>query len=232
MDPYVKQWLKNIISIRIMLDPNMMKALPMIAAKNPAMARQMIVNTVRREGISNLFKTLGPAGGLAFNQGGLLGFGTSGPMGLGIMQGLGEDPQRVLALTKLASAFPWLLPAGWAMNKMQPLIPGQEGGLGGTGGPRLANWASKIFPGVQSHEEWLAGGGGIGPLGGTFIPRLRKFFGDEDPFPDIQEITVQGKKKSPSVASSPWSNSAGFHGQGYLPQGAQIDLSTQYGGKK
>jgi hypothetical protein len=176
MDPYVKQWLKNIISIRIMLDPNMMKALPMIAAKNPAMARQMIVNTVRREGISNLFNTLGPAGGLAFNQGGLLGFGTSGPMGLGIMQGLGEDPQRVLALTKLASAFPWLLPAGWAMNKMQPLIPGQQGGLGGTGGPRLANLASKLTEwgprgGVPSHQEWITGGGGTGPLGGTFLPR-------------------------------------------------------------
>ena len=228
MDQWTKDWLKNIIQQRIMSDPNMMKTLPIIAAKNPTMAKNMIIKMVRGEGISGLFNTFGVAAGLTFNQGGPLGFGGMS----GIMQGLQNDPKRVLALAKLASAFPWLLPAGWAMNKIQPLIAGQEGGLGGTGGPRLANWASKIFPGVQSHEEWLAGGGGIGPLGGTFIPRLRKFFGDEDPFPDIQEITVQGKKKSPSVASSPWSNSAGFHGQGYLPQGAQIDLSTQYGGKK
>jgi len=176
MDPYVKQWLKNIIKIRIMLDPNMMKTLPIIAAKNPAMAKQMIVNTVRKEGISNLFKTLGAAGGLAFNQGGLLGFGTSGPMGLGILEGLGKDPQRVLALSKLASAFPWLLPAGMALNKIQPLIPGQEGGLKGTFGPRAANLASKLTEwgprgGVQSHQEWITGGGGTGPLGGTFLPR-------------------------------------------------------------
>ena len=76
MDPYVKQWLKNIIKIRIMLDPNMMKTLPMhLAAKNPAMAKQMIVNTVRREGISYvLLKHLDQSGGIAIsNQGGLLG---------------------------------------------------------------------------------------------------------------------------------------------------------------
>jgi len=176
MSPQAKQWLKNIIKIRIMLDPNMMKALPIIAATNPAMAKQMIVNAVRREGISNLFQTFGPAGGLAFNQGGLLGFGTSGPLGLGILEGLGKDPKRVLALSKLAAAFPWLIPAGWALNKAQELIPGQEGGLKGTLGPRAANLASKLTEwgprgGVQSHQEWITGGGGIGPMGGTFLPR-------------------------------------------------------------
>ena len=235
-----------------MLDPNMMKMLPIIAAKNPAMAKQMIINTVRREGISNLFQTFGPAGGLAFNQGGPLGFGTSGPMGMGILEGLGNDPKRVLALSKLTAAFPWLLPAGWAMNKIQPLIPGQEGGLKGTLGPRAANLASKLTEwgprgGVQSHQQWISGGGGTGPLGGTFLPRAAGWasrLGIQGT-PASRGTGILGGKVGPWFADLfgfdriPKGSSGGgrkkkeeeYTSTGYIPQGTQIDLSKGYGKK-
>ena len=158
-----------------MLDPNMMKTLPIIAAKNPAMAKQMIVNTVRREGLSKLFKTFGPAGGLAFNQGGLLGFGTSGPMGMGIQQSMMRNPVATVGKLRFAMAFPGITGIGWLMDKFLP-SGGERARLGATFGPRLADAASKLTEwgprgGVQSHQEWITGGGGTGPLGGTFLPR-------------------------------------------------------------
>jgi len=239
MNPQVKQWLKNIIKIRIMLDPNMMKLLPIIAATNPAMAKQMVVNTVRREGIRNLFQYFGPAGGLAFNQGGLLGFGTSGPLGLGILEGLGKDPKRVLALSKLAAAFPWLIPAGWALNQAQELIPGQKGGLKGTLGPRAANLASKLTEwgprgGVQSHQEWITGGGGIGPLGGTFLPRATAWgsrLGIQGT-PASRGTGIFGGKAGPWIADllgfDPISKSKGSSGRGGNYQASTAGSGSTY----
>ena len=56
------------------------------------------------------------------------------------------------------------------MDKFLP-SGGERGGLGATLGPRLADAASGIFPGVKSTQDWLSSGGGTGPMGGTFLPR-------------------------------------------------------------
>ena len=240
MDPVVKQFFKNMIKTWIMLDPKMIKTLPAVWMKNPAMAKDMIINTVRNEGLNTIFQKYGPIASLMFHEGGPLGLGTTGPMGMGVQQSMLRDPVATIGKLRFAMAFPGITGIGWLMDKFLP-SGGERGGLGATFGPRLADAASKIFPGVQSTEDWLRGGGGTGIMGGTFMPRIKKFFGNVFGVkPSIEEIEVTAQKRPPriegqtseaAVKTDPWSNLGGMAGQGYLPQGAQIDLSKGYGKK-
>ena len=175
MDPYVKQWLKNMVKTYVMLDPKMIKALPAVAMKNPAMAKQMVLNSVRNEGLNTIFQKYGPIASIMFHEGGPLGLGTTGPMGMGIKESMMRNPLATVGKLRFAMAFPGITGIGWLMDKFLP-SGGQRGGLGATFGPRLADAASKMFPGVQSTEDWLRGGGGTGIMGGTFMPRIKNFF--------------------------------------------------------
>ena len=175
MDPYVKQWLKNMVKTYMMINPNMAKTFPAVAMKNPAMAKQMVINAVRNEGLNTIFQKYGPIASVMFHEGGPLGLGTSGPMGMGIQQSMMRDPLATVGKLKFAMAFPGITGIGWLMDKFLP-SGGQRGGLGATFGPRLADTASKLIEwgprgGILSTQDWLRSGGGIGPMGGTFLPR-------------------------------------------------------------
>ena len=177
MDPVVKQIFKNMIKTWIMLDPKMITTLPAVWMKNPAMAKQMILNTVRNEGLNTIFKKYGPIASIMFHEGGPLGLGTTGPMGMGIQQSMMRDPLGTVGKLRFAMAFPGITGIGWLVDKFFP-TGGERGPLGATFGPRLADAASKIFPGVQSTQDWLRGGGGTGIMGGTLGPRIKNFFGN------------------------------------------------------
>ena len=175
MDPYVKQWLKNMVKTYIMLDPKMIKALPAVAMKNPAMAKQMILNSVRNEGLNTIFRKYGPIASIMFHEGGPLGLGTTGPMGMGIKESMMRDPLGTVGKLRFAMAFPGVAGIGWLMDKFLP-SGGERGGLGATFGPRLADAASKLTEwgprgGILSTKDWLSSGGSTGPMGGTFLPR-------------------------------------------------------------
>ena len=175
MDPYVKQWLKNMVKTYVMLDPKMIKALPAVAMKNPAMAKQMVLNSVRNEGLNTIFQKYGPIASIMFHEGGPLGLGTTGPMGMGIKESMMRNPVATVGKLKFAMAFPGITGIGWLMDKFLP-SGGERGGLGATFGPRLADAASKLTEwgprgGILSTQDWLRGGGGTGPMGGTFLPR-------------------------------------------------------------
>tara|TARA_Y100000310_G_scaffold79041_1_gene75700 strand:- start:138 stop:338 length:201 start_codon:yes stop_codon:yes gene_type:complete len=60
MDPVVKQFFKNMVKTWIMLDPKMISTFPAVWMKNPAMAKQMIINTVRNESLNTIFQKYGP----------------------------------------------------------------------------------------------------------------------------------------------------------------------------
>ena len=175
MDPVVKQFFKNMVKTWIMLDPKMISTFPAVWMKNPAMAKQMIINTVRNESLNTIFQKYGPIASIMFHEGGPLGLGTTGPMGMGIQQSMLRDPVGTVGKIRFAMAFPGITGIGWLMDKIFP-TGGERGGLGATFGPRLADAASKLTEwgprgGILSTQDWLRGGGGAGPMGGTFLPR-------------------------------------------------------------
>ena len=175
MDPAVKQFFKSMIKTWIMLDPKMIKTLPAVAMKNPAMAKQMVINAVRNEGLNTIFQKYGPIASIMFHEGGPLGLGTTGPMGLGIKESMMRNPLATVGKLRFAMAFPGITGIGWLMDKFLP-SGGERGGLGATFGPRLADAASKLTEwgprgGILSTKDWLRSGGGTGPMGGTFLPR-------------------------------------------------------------
>ena len=225
MDPYVKQWLKNMVKTYMLINPNMAKTFPAVAMKNPAMAKQMVINAVRNEGLNTIFQKYGPIASIMFHEGGPLGLGTSGPMGMGIQQSMMRDPLATVGKLRFAMAFPGITGIGWLMDKFLP-SGGERGGLGATFGPRLADAASKIFPGVQSTEDWLRGGGGTGIMGGTFMPRIKNFFsnifGGGSGGGGIQEIdmsTLPTKRGSVEEEYTP---------TGYTPQGEYSGSSSAF----
>ena len=277
MDPYVKQWLKNMVKTYVMVDPKMIKAFPVVAMKNPAMAKQMVLNSVRTEGFNTIFKKYGPIASIMFHEGGPLGLGTSGPMGMGIQQSMMRDPLATWGKLRFAMAFPGVTGIGYLFNKLFP-SGGEKGGLTTTFGPRLADAASKLTEwgprgGILSTQDWLSSGGGTGPMGGTFLPRAAGWASrvGMDLTPAQRGTGIFGGKAGPWLADlfgfdpiTKGSSGRGGNYQastagsgstywdpvnqmyidkstgkeyvdtrtGYIPQGAQIDLSTQYGGKK
>ena len=252
MDPYVKQWLKNMVKTYIMLDPKMIKALPAVAMKNPAMAKQMVLNSVRNEGLNTIFQKYGPIASIMFHEGGPLGLGTTGPMGLGIKESMMRNPLATVGKLRFAMAFPGITGIGWLMDKFLP-SGGERGGLGATFGPRLADAASKLTEwgprgGILSTQDWLRGGGGTGPMGGTFLPRAAGWasrLGIQGT-PASRGTGILGGKVGPWLADLfgfdpiPKGSSGGGRKKkeeeyaptgGYVSQGAQIDLSKGYGKK-
>ena len=137
------------------------------------------------------------------------------------------------------------------MDKFLP-SGGERGGLGATFGPRLADAASKLTEwgprgGILSAQDWSRGGGGTGPMGGTFLPRATAWgsrLGIQGT-PASRGTGIFGGKVGPWLADlfgfdpSPKGSSGGgrkkkeeeYTPTGYVSQGAQIDLSSGYGKK-
>ena len=169
----------NLLASGLMSSPNARKYLPLLGLMaNPSSAGGMFKGLAQRAGIGKLFEKFGPAASLLFNQGGAFGLGTGGPLGQGVLPGLATNPLGTVSKMKFLGAHPLVGLAGLLMNKLSERKEGQTGPLGQGFGPQIANIASNIFPGVQSHEQWLSGGGGTGILGGTFMPRVKNFFGN------------------------------------------------------
>jgi len=175
MDQWTKDWLKNMVKTYVVLNPQMIKTLPIVAMTNPAMARDMVLNSVRNEGLNTIFQKYGPIASIMFHEGGPLGLGTTGPMGMGIQQSMMNNPLATIGKLRFAMAFPGVTGIGYLFNKLFP-SGGEKGGLTTTFGPRLADAASKLTEwgprgGVLSTQDWLSSGGGTGPMGGTLLPR-------------------------------------------------------------
>ena len=277
MDQWTKDWLKNMVKTYVVLNPQMIKTLPIVAMTNPAMARDMVLNSVRTEGLNTIFKKYGPIASIMFHEGGPLGLGTTGPMGMGIQQSMMNNPLATIGKLRFAMAFPGVTGIGYLFNKLFP-SGGEKGGLTTTFGPRLADAASKLTEwgprgGILSTQDWLSSGGGTGPMGGTFLPRAAGWASrvGMDLTPAQRGTGIFGGKAGPWLADlfgfdpiTKGSSGRGGNYQastagsgstywdpvnqmyidkstgkeyvdtrtGYIPQGAQIDLSTQYGGKK
>ena len=117
-------------------------------------------------------------------RGGLLGLGSEGPLGLGIMQGL-QRPRvgglpGIMNRVKFLQAYPQVFATRWLMDKIQPRIEGQKGILGGTFGPQARNIASLFLPFIKSYEEKY----GMGSAEE-----------DVDMYPDIQPVEVTAQMR-------------------------------------
>jgi hypothetical protein len=111
----------------------------------------------QRAAVKRLAQEYGPIVSLINNQGGLLGFGTSGIGGLGLEEaydkyGIGAAA-KIANRVKLAQMFPAIAGLGYLLNQIQEVDPNQKGILGGTLGPQLRNLASRFFPRIKSFEE-------------------------------------------------------------------------------
>ena len=163
-----------------------------------------------------------------FHEGGPLGLGTTGPMGMGIKESMMRNPLATWGKLKFAMANPLIAGAGWLMDKFFP-TGGERGGLGGTFGPRLADAASKLTKwgprgGILSAQDWSRGGGGTGPMGGTFLPRAAGW---------ASRLGIQGTPASRGTGIfggpvGPWfADLFGFDPPGTSGGGIQeIDMST------
>ena len=243
-DTFAKDFAKYLLMTGVMSNPKTRRNLGM--AKMFRDQGPMGLGKVlgQRAGIEGLFKKAGPWATLLQNKGGLLGLGSKGPLGLGIMQGL-QDPRTrglpgIMNRIKFAQAFPQIAGLGWLMNKLSPRIPGQRGALGQGLGPQFANLASKMF-GTRTHEQAmeefgpgimggtlgprirnLFGGGrdreeGTGIFGGTLGPKLRDLFTrkkDESPIQEI-EVTAQRRGEQPEESV----------GEGYSPSAMSMRMS-------
>jgi len=209
----------------VMLDPKMIKALPVVAMKNPAMAKQMILNSVRNEGLNTIFQKYGPIASIMFHDKFLPSGGERG--GLGATFG----PRLADAASKLTE---WGPRGGILSTKDWLSSGGGTGPMGGTFLPRATGWASRL--GIQGTPASR----GTGILGGKVGPWLADLFGF-DP----------GTSGSSARTSARTSGDGGFTywdpvnqmyidkstgkesttPTGYVSQGAQIDLSKGFGKK-
>jgi len=225
----------NLLASGLMSSPNARKYLPLLGIMaNPSSTGNVVKGLTRQAAVKSLLNKYGPSALYALtNRGGAFGLGTGGPLGQGVLDSFSRNPLGTMGRLKYAAANPLLglLMAG--LNKASPAIEGEKGPLGGTTGPQFANLASKIFPNIKSHEQWISGGGGTGILGGTAGPRTKNFFRNLLGLsPKIEEIEVTAQKRSPTQEIErkidPWSNLGGMHGQGYVPQGAYGGSSSAF----
>jgi len=237
-----KQTGLNLLASGLMSSPNARKYLPLLGLMaNPSSAGGMFKGLTQQAGIKGLLKKFGPSALYALtNRGGAFGLGTGGPLGQGVLDSFSRNPLGTMGRLKYAATNPLLglLMAG--LNKFSPAIEGQKGPLGGATGPQFANLASKIL-GTRSTEQAMKEFG-PGILGGTMGPRIRNFLGIGQRSPSIQEIDMSTlpTKRGDRIQEIDMSTLPTKRGSveevytptGYVPQGAQIDLSSQYGGKK
>lgn len=102
----------------------------------------------QRAAVKRLAQEYGPIVSLINNQGGLLGFGTSGIGGLGLEETFSKNPFGAAAKIgnrfKLLQMAPGIAGLGYLLNQIQEVDPNQKGILGGTLGPQLRNLASRF----------------------------------------------------------------------------------------
>lgn len=181
-DTFAKDFAKYMLMTGIMSNPKARRNLGMAKMFRDQGPMGLGKLLGQRAGIEGLFKKAGPWATLLQNKGGLLGLGSKGPLGLGIMQGL-QDPRTrglpgIMNRIKFAQAFPQIAGLGWLMNKVQPRIAGQKGILGQGLGPQLRNLASRFLP-IKSYAEKHGMGQDM----------------EEDLYPDIQEIGVTAQRR-------------------------------------
>ena len=133
----------------------------------------------QRAAVKRLAQEYGPIVSLINNQGGLLGFGTSGIGGLGLEETFSKNPFGAAAKIgnrfKLLQMAPGIAGLGYLLNQIQEVDPNQKGILGGTLGPQLRNLASRFLP-IKSFAE--------------------KEAEDVDMYPDIQPVEVTAQKRA------------------------------------
>ena len=133
----------------------------------------------QRAAVKRLAQEYGPIVSLINNQGGLLGFGTSGIGGLGLEETFSKNPfgaaAKIVNRFKLLQMAPGIAGLGYLLNQIQEVDPNQKGILGGTLGPQLRNLASRFLP-IKSFAE--------------------KEAEDVDMYPDIQPVEVTAQKRA------------------------------------
>ena len=238
MDPAMKRFMMNMVGAGIMGDPKLRKILQgVLFARNPS---KQGAQMAQRAGIMGLLKKFGPSALYALtNRGGALGLGTGGPLGQGVLPSLARNPFGTMGRMGFAASNPLIALLMAALNKASPPIAGQKGPLGGSFGPQLANLFAPLFGGRNTAEAQKLG---TGILGGTWGPRIRNALGIGQRSPSIQEFDMSTlpTKRGDRIQEIDMSTLPTKRGSveevytptGYIPQGAQIDLSSQYGGKK
>jgi hypothetical protein len=133
---------------------------------------------LRREAIKKMAQKYGPIVSLIGNQGGLLGYGTSGIGGLGLDKAFKKNPfgaaSQIANRVKFAQMFPQIAGIGYLLNRIQPRIEGQRGILGQGLGPQLRNLFARILP-IKSFAE--------------------KEAENVDMYPDIQPVEVTAQMR-------------------------------------
>jgi len=236
-----KQTGLNLLASGLMSSPNASKYLPLLGLMaNPSSAGGMFKGLTQQAGFKGLLKKFGPSALYALtNRGGALGLGTGGPLGQGVLPSLARNPFGTMGRMGFAASNPLIALLMAGLNKASPQIKGQRGPLGGSFGPQLANLFAPLFGGRNTAEAQKLG---TGILGGTWGPRIRNALGIGQRSPSIQEFDMSTlpTKRGDRIQEIDMSTLPTKRGSveevytptGYVPQGAQIDLSSQYGGKK
>ena len=174
-----KEWRRQLLANIMKMDPTTNIIGAGIFDPNFGGGKGIAREFLRREAIKKMAQKYGPIVSLIGNQGGLLGYGTSGIGGLGLDKAFKKNPfgaaSQIANRVKFAQMFPQIAGIGYLLNRIQPRIEGQRGILGQGLGPQLRNLFARILP-IKSFAE--------------------KEAENVDMYPDIQPVEVTAQKRT------------------------------------